>query len=204
MCSAGAVTVNGVESRAGIDPGGGMTAQTTALTTDDPLAASRLSRALVAVLRIGVAILWINNLSWKNPPSFGQGERPSGLYEFTRWAVDHPVFRPYAWIVEHLVLPNFKVFAWGVLLIEAALGAFLLIGLATRFFALLGIAQSLAITFSVANAPNEWLWSYLLMLLAHAAIFATAAGRYGGLDGVLRPLWRRSVGRPARLMVAAS
>ena len=181
-----------------------MTAQTTAVTMDDPLAGSRLSRALVAVLRVGVAMLWISNLGWKNPPSFGQGENPSGLYEFTRWAVDYPVFPPYSWIVQHLVLPNFKAFGWGVLLVEAALGAFLLIGLATRFFALLGVAQTLAITFSVANAPNEWLWSYLLMLLAHGAIFATAAGRYSGLDGVLRPLWRRSEGRPARLMVVAS
>ena len=174
------------------------------MATEDPLAASRTSRALVAVLRIGVAVLWIQNLGWKNPPSFGQGDPPSGLHEFTRWAVDYPVFPPYSWAVEHVVLPNFTVFAWGVLLAEAALGAFLLIGLATRFFAVLGLAQTLAITFSVANAPNEWLWSYLLMLLTHGAIFATAAGRYGGLDGVLRPRWLGAEGRLARFLAVAS
>jgi thiosulfate dehydrogenase (quinone) large subunit len=171
---------------------------------DDPLAVSRASRALVAVLRVGVALLWIHNLGWKNPPTFGQGERPSGLYEFTRWAIEYPVFPPYSWVVEHLVLPNFAVFGWGVLIVESALGAFLLVGLATRLFALVGVAQTLAITFSVANAPNEWLWSYLLMLLAHLAIFATAAGRYAGLDGVLRPRWRAGNGRLARLLVVAS
>jgi thiosulfate dehydrogenase (quinone) large subunit len=175
-----------------------------AAAMQNPLAVSRESRVLLAVVRVGVALLWISNLSWKNPPSFGQGAQPSGLFEFTRWAVEYPVFPPYTWLVEHLVLPNFKVFAWSVLLIEAALGAFLLIGLATRFFALLGVAQTLAITFSVANAPNEWLWSYLLMLLAHLALFATAAGRYGGLDGLLRPRWRASRGRLPRLLLAAS
>jgi len=45
---------------------------------------------------------------------------------------------------------------------------------------------------SVMNAPHEWEWSYYLMILAHVALFATAAGRSYGLDGVLRPSWRRS------------
>jgi thiosulfate dehydrogenase [quinone] large subunit len=181
-----------------------MTASSTAIAVDDPLALSRTSRALVATLRIGVAMLWIHNLSWKNPPTFGQGDQPSGLYEFTRWAVEFPVFPPYTWLVEHLVLPNFTVFAWAVLLVEAAIGAFLLVGLATRLWALVGVGQTLAITFSVANAPHEWLWSYLLMLLAHLAILATAAGRYAGLDGVLRPAWRAADGRLPRLLLRAS
>jgi thiosulfate dehydrogenase (quinone) large subunit len=171
---------------------------------DDQVASSRLSRALIATVRIGIGLLWIQNASWKYPPDFGQGDPPSGLYVFTSYAVEHPVFPPYAWLVEHLVLPNFAFFGWVVLLVESALGAFLLIGLATRFWALVGIAQTLAITLSVLNAPNEWAWSYLLMLLAHIAIFATAAGRYFGLDGLLRPHWHTQSTRWARLMVRAS
>jgi thiosulfate dehydrogenase [quinone] large subunit len=159
---------------------------------------------LLAVVRVGVALLWISNLSWKNPPTFGQGDNPSGLYEFTRWAVEYPVFPPYSWVVEHVVLPNFAVFGWGVLFVEATVGAFLFIGLATRFFALVGLAQTVAIALSVANAPNEWLWSYLLMVLAHLAIIATAAGRYAGLDGLLRERWSASTGRLSRLLAAAS
>ena len=64
------------------------------------------------------------------------------------------------------------------------LGAFLLIGLATRFWALVGVAQTVAILLSVLNAPHEWYWSYLLMLLVHCPL-RTVAGRYAGLDGVL-------------------
>jgi thiosulfate dehydrogenase [quinone] large subunit len=172
--------------------------------TVDPLASSRLSRALIVVLRVGVALLWIANLGWKDPPSFGQGANPSGLYAFTRDAVELPVFPPYSWVVSHVVLKAFPVFGWGVLFVETALGAFLLIGLATRFWALVGIVQTLAITFSVVRVPGEWVWSYLLMLLAHAAIVAVAAGRFGGLDGLLRARWRRSDTRLARLLVLAS
>ncbi len=179
-------------------------AQNSAAAQADILASSRLSRELIVVVRIGVALLWIQNVSWKDPPTFGEGPSPSGLYAFTRYAVEFPVFPPYTWLVEHLVLPNFAFFGWMVLLVESALGAFLLIGLATRLWALVGIAQTIAIALSVLNAPNEWPWSYLLMLLAHVALFATAAGRYAGVDGVLRPRWQASTTRLATALVRVS
>ncbi len=116
------------------------------------------------------------------------------------FAVERPVFGPYAWLVEHLVLPNFTFFGWLTLLTEAALGAFLLIGLATRFWALIGVLQSLAITLSVLNATNEWHWSYFLMIMVHLLIFATAAGRSFGVDGVLHPVLRKSPRRAVRAL----
>jgi thiosulfate dehydrogenase [quinone] large subunit len=169
-----------------------------------PLPPSRLNRALLAIVRIGVGLLWLQNVGWKTPPNFGRGDPPGGLYLSASYAVSHEVLRPYAWLMERFVLPNFTFFGWMVLLVEAALGAFLLIGLATRFWALIGIAQTVAITLSVLNAPHEWYWSYLLMLLAHVALFATAAGRYAGLDGVLRPGWQLSRSWAARLLVRVS
>ncbi len=156
------------------------------------------TRWLLAAFRVGVAFLWIENAGWKRPPDF------SSLKKFTTYAVDYPVFPPFTWVVEHLVLPNFTFFGWMTLLLEASLGAFLLVGLATRFWALVGIGQSLAITLSVLNAPHEWEWSYYLMILAHVALFATAAGRYGGLDGVLRPRWAQSSSPLAKVLVRAS
>jgi thiosulfate dehydrogenase [quinone] large subunit len=169
-----------------------------------PLPPSRLNRALLAVVRIGVGLLWLQNVGWKTPPDFGRGDPPGGLYLSAGYAVSHQVLPPFAWVMDHFVLPNFTFFGWMVLLVEAALGAFLVIGLATRFWALVGIAQTVAIALSVLNAPHEWYWSYLLMLLAHLALFATAAGRYAGLDGVLRPSWELSRSWAARLLVWAS
>ncbi|HZM80889.1 MAG TPA: TQO small subunit DoxD [Candidatus Limnocylindrales bacterium] len=161
--------------------------------------ASRLDRGLLAAVRIGLGFMWLEGgAAWKTPPDFG------GLRVWTTAAVKYPVFEPYSWLVDHLVLPNFLIFAWVVFVLEASLGGFLMVGLGTRFWAVVGLAQTLAITLSALRAPGEWPWSYFLMFLAHFAVLATAAGRFFGLDGVLRPAWLRSPSRLARLMVRAS
>lgn len=163
------------------------------------VADSRVTRGLMAFVRIIVAFMWVQNAAWKVPPDFGQS-KDAGLYYFTTFAVEKPVFGPFAWLVEHVVLPNFVLFGWLTLLLEASLGAFLLIGLATRLWAVIGVGQSLVIALSVMNAPNEWHWSFYLMILTHIALFATAAGRGFGVDGVLRPAWLASSGRSARVL----
>lgn len=169
-----------------------------------PVLPSKVNRALIAVVRIGVGLLWLQNAGWKTPPDFGRGDPPDGLYLSASYAVSHEVLPPYAWLMNHWVLPNFTFFGWMVVLVEASLGAFLLIGLATRFWAVVGVGQTVVIMLSVLNAPHEWYWSYLLMLLVHLAVFATAAGRYAGLDGLLRPSWQSSRFGSARWLVRAS
>jgi thiosulfate dehydrogenase [quinone] large subunit len=188
------------DNTAGIDYAAGIDTATRAV----PVLPSRLNRAVMATVRVGVGLLWLQNAGWKTPPDFGRGDPAGGLYLSTTYAVSHQVFGPYAWLVDRLVLPNFTFFGWMVLLVEASLGAFLLIGLATRFWAVVGMAQTVVIMLSILNAPHEWYWAYLLMLLAHMALFATAAGRYAGLDGVLRLSWQDSRSWWARGLVRAS
>jgi thiosulfate dehydrogenase (quinone) large subunit len=168
--------------------------------TDTP---GRGSGIAFFVARIVLGLLWVQNSGWKTPPDFGRSDG-GGLYKFTSFAVEHEVLAPYAFVVRELILPNFILFGWLVLIVEASLGAFLLLGLATRLWALIGVAQSLAIALSVLNAPGEWSWAYYLMIASHLAIFAAAAGRYWGLDGVLRPSWERSNSQVARLLLRAS
>ena len=102
------------------------------------------------------------------------------------------------------MLPRFTIFAWITTITEIALGAFLMLGLATRFWAIVGMAQTTAITLSVINAPHEWSWAYYMMFAGHAMIWATAAGRAFGLDGVLREGWIRAGGQPFDLLRRAS
>ena len=172
-------------------------------TAAEGLDSGRTARAVIAGLRIAVALIWIQNVSWKIPPDFGRNDR-TGLFQFTSYAVEHPVVPPFSWLVQYVVLPNFTLFGYATLLVEFSLGAFLLAGLLTRFWAAIGMIQTLAITMSVLNAPNEWHWSYYLMLAVHAVLIATAAGRTAGLDGLLRPRWRTSSTRLARLALRAS
>lgn len=135
------------------------------------------------ILRIMLGFLWLWNINWKVPPDFGEAGK-QGLYKFTAYAVSDPVFPPYSFVVEKLVLPNLAIFGWGVIVAETALAVLILSGAWIRAAALLGIGQSLAIGLSVAYAPNEWPWSYLLMLGAHIALLASSSGRYLAVDGI--------------------
>lgn len=171
--------------------------------TTTPAFEDRVARWSWVVVRVILGLLWMQNAGWKRPPDFGQLDR-SGLFGFTNGAIEFPVFAPFTWLVRQVVIPNFTLFGWSVLLVEATLGALLLLGLATRFAALLGMAQALAITFSVLRIPGEWPWAYWLLMVAHVAVFASAAGRVGGLDGLLRPQWRASDSGLARLALRFS
>lgn len=148
------------------------------------------------IVRIVVGLLWMQNISWKIPPHFGADDG-SGLYHFTNLAVEYPVFPPYTAVVKNLVLPNFAFFGWSVYILEICLAVFLLVGLATRFWAVVGIAQTVAIFLSVGASPNEWKWSYFLMAAAHLAVLGFAAGRVIGLDALVR---RHVGGGPHRLL----
>ncbi len=137
----------------------------------------------VWVLRTVVGLMWLYNVAWKRPPDFGVGA-DNGLYKFTSFAVEHPVFPPYSWVVEHLVLPHFAPFGWMVLAAETALAVLLLTGSWVRLAAALGLAQSVAIAMSVAFAPEEWPWAYWMMIGIHLALLLTSSGRVLSVDAV--------------------
>lgn len=142
------------------------------------------SHAIAAVaLRLLAGLLWLYNVAWKRAPDFGQNN-DTGLYHFTALAVSHPVFGPYSWVVEHLVLPNFTPFGWVVLFAETTLAVLLLSGAFVRLAAALGVAQSLAIGLSVALAPGEWPWAYAMMVAIHGVLLFSAAGRYLSVDAL--------------------
>jgi len=137
----------------------------------------------MTVVRVLVGVMWMYNTAWKVPPDFGQAKQ-AGLFVFTSYAVSNPVFPPYSWVVEHLVLNHFVAFGWAVLASETILAVLMLSGSYIRIACVLGAAQSLAIGLSVARAPNEWPWSYLLMVAVHLLILFGGAGRYLAVDAL--------------------
>ena len=182
------------------------TASTTQQVTRDSadeIDHGRGARIGLPFVRITIGLLWIQSAGWKTPPAFGR-DSETGLFKYSTYAVDYPVFGPFSWLMENVVLPNFTLFGYLTLLVEASVGAFLLVGLASRFWAIVGMGQTVAIALSVLNGPNEFPWTYYLLFAAHVVILVTASGRTAGLDGVLRPRWRQSSGRPARLLMKLS
>lgn len=146
-------------------------------------AQERARRVIIPFVRIVVGLMWFQNAGWKTPPDFGK-RNGRGLFGYTESAVTHEVFAPYAFFVKNVVLKNFTFFGWVTLLVEASLGAFLILGLHTRIWSLIGVGQSLAIAFSVLHVQHEWPWSYYLMVAAHLALFALDAGNHWGLDEI--------------------
>lgn len=151
------------------------------LSPVSPQAAS--GQIALAGLRLLAGFIWLYNVVWKLPPDFGENTH-GGLYSWTHRAIEHPVFPPFSWAVEHLVLPNFVAFGWGVLLVETALAVLLLTGTAVRVAALLGVAQSTAIALSVAESPGEWPWAYAMMIGIHVVLLFTPSARYVAVDAV--------------------
>jgi hypothetical protein len=142
----------------------------------DRLSARWLPRTIVWL----TGLLWLSSVSWKVPSQFGEtGDRCSGLCGFVQDGIDHPVLPPIGWVLDNIVQPQLTLFGWITVFTEAALAALLMSGRYLRIAAALGVAQSLTIGLTVANAPDEWYWAYLLMAGMHLAVL--------GFAPVLRP-----------------
>jgi thiosulfate dehydrogenase (quinone) large subunit len=147
----------------------------------------RVSGWVIGVTRMVVGVLWLANLEWKRPSDFGL-DLKNGLYKYIDSAVRLPVWKPYAWFTENVVLENYRFFGWITLIMEMVLAALLIVGFKTRWVALLGAGLSVSIALSVLNYDKayEWPWSYYLMFAIHMILWATNAGLHLGVDGALR------------------
>ena len=144
------------------------------------LAQLRRTQGALAALRMLLGVLWLSNLLWKLPPDFGRYDDRGLLYSFRlaeRYAVG-----PLADLVHDVVIPHFTLFGWLVFVVEASAGILLLLGLATRLGALIGLGQAVAITLLVGNAPDEWRWGYALFIAVHVLLLSTPCAARFSLD----------------------
>ena len=129
------------------------------------------------VLRWTAALLWLGNVSWKRPPGFGRSaDGCRALCGYTNAGIEHGVLPGASWLFENVISPHLWAFGWITILSEGTLAILLMSGRFRRTAAVLGILQSFAILLAVANAPDEWYWSYLLMIALHVAVLTTTSG----------------------------
>ena len=141
----------------------------------------------LAAARIGMGLLWLTNLSWKWPPSFGcTADGSGGLCFWMQKMADNSRLSLHARFVRDVALPHYKLFGYLTISIELLAGVLLLLGLFTRLGALLGLVQSINLFIGLSLAPGEWVWSYATMILLHLVLLGFAAGRWFGVDAVLR------------------
>jgi thiosulfate dehydrogenase [quinone] large subunit len=137
----------------------------------------------LALCRITIGILWLTALIWKLPPNFIPPEGLRSLKEWMQLEVQYPVVSIYGQFVQSIVLPNFTLFAWATFIVELLIGLGLLLGLFTRAAAVLGLLMSINLTIGLLDVPNEWPWSYIMLVMFQALFVFTDPGRVWGLDG---------------------
>ncbi len=169
----------------------------------------------IAIASIGLGYLFFTQLWWKLPPDFGcrNDFTAGGLCFFLEHAVEEAdasdkllranildsrpgpeISVPIGWatqlnavFIENVVQPNIRWFGYVVWGTEAWIFLSMCLGFFSRLGALAAIGMSMQLMIGLAHTPNEWEWSYILMVLLAIAMFGLAPGRYFGLDRLLRP-----------------
>ena len=150
----------------------------------------------LALCRMAIGVLWLSALIWKLPPNFIPPEGLRSLRDWMELEVQYPVLPVYGQFVQSIVLPNFTLFAWATFIVELLIGLGLLLGAFTRAAAMLGLLMSLNLAIGLLAVPNEWPWSYIMLVMFQLVFIFTAPGRVWGFDG-----WR--TGRRQRIGNAA-
>jgi len=171
-------------------------------TTSTPITLSERSITGLALIRIFVGYLWFQQLFWKMPPDF------RGLYPYIIRESQHTIIPGYGYILQHTFLAGcpslstpagctaFVPLAACVWTAELLVSISLMVGLFTRFGAIL--ATILSLQLYVGLAYTEWIWTYGMLVLLALVLVAVPAGRRLGVDQWLAPR-PRAAGKHHRL-----
>jgi len=152
----------------------------------------------IGVLRFIVGCMWWQQSLWKIPPHYDWG-----LIHWMQEMVDHASTQLQSVLVRDLVLPNIAVFGPLVYAIEVAIGASLILGLFTRLGAALGALMAINLWLGLYNAPGEWTWTYMFLVVIQLLFLVDPPGRSLGVDVLLRQRETESrKGTPVLFMVS--
>src|SRR5579863_10030687 len=135
------------------------------------------------VLRVLVGCMWWQQSLWKIPPHYDWG-----LIHWMQEMVEHASTQLQSDLVRDIVLPNIAVFGPLVYAIEVAIAVSLILGVATRLGALLGALMAINLWLGLYNAPTEWPWTYMFLVVLHLIYLIDPPGRSLGVDALA---WRR-------------
>lgn len=140
-----------------------------------------LSSLGLGLLRAVYGLYWLYAASWKVPPDFGQ-TTDTGLWYWVSQGIQYPTSASYQAFLEGVVVSNFTLFGYLILLTELTIGLSLLLGALTRLGTAVGTLVSVNIMLSVVNVPGETVWFYVALIGLHLILGITRSGRRWGLD----------------------
>jgi len=135
------------------------------------------------LLRIMIGFMWWQQSLWKIPPHWDWG-----LIHWMEEMVAHASTQLQSDLVRDLVLPNIALFGPLVYAIEVAIAVSLILGLFTRLGAALGAVMAINLWLGLYNAPGEWPWTYMFLVVLQLIFLLNPPGRSLGLDVLI---WRR-------------
>ena len=181
----------------------------------------------LAIASIGLGYLFFTQLWWKAPPDFGcrddftRGGLCFFIEEESAIAGDankllkadiigsnpgSELSVPIGWatqlngfFIDTVVKPNIRWFGYVIWGTEAFIFLSMCLGFFSRLGALAAIGMGTQLMIGLSNAPNEWEWSYILIVLLAVVMFGLAPGRYFGLDRLLRPRFKALSERGSRV-----
>ena len=140
---------------------------------------ARFSNLWRFAVRFLLGSFWWEQSLWKFPTDTG------GLEYWTNQEVQHSAFAIQGTLTKAIVLPIFEPFAYCVYGFEALVAILLLLGLFTRVVSSLGAVLIASLWLGLYNAPGEWPWSYVFLLVLMVTMAIENFGLSLGLDAYL-------------------
>jgi thiosulfate dehydrogenase (quinone) large subunit len=141
----------------------------------------------LGLARILYGILWWQQSKWKVPSDDFGRKSGGGLWYWVQQEIQHPTVNAYRDFLVNVLVPNWTFFGWMTLITETFIGVTLILGLGTRLGSLLAIGMAANITIGILSVPNEWGWTYTMLIMLPVLFLLTGAGRSFGLDAFLAP-----------------
>ena len=149
------------------------------------------------LFRLVIGAMWWQQTLWKLPPHYtDKPDEPFGTTGLAVWMKimgEHASIPLQADFVNHVVLPNFFLFAPIVYAAELLTAVSLMLGTFVGLFGLIGALQILNLWLGLYSAPNEWPWTYFFLLVLQLMFAVDHYGRNLGIDALLAR-------RPGRLL----
>src|SRR5579863_9094611 len=146
----------------------------------------------IGILRFIVACMWWQQSLWKIPPHWDWG-----LIHWMEEMVAHASTELQSVLVRDLVLPNIAFFGPLVYAIEVAIAVSLILGVFTRAGAALGALMAINLWLGLYNAPGEWPWTYMFLVVIQLLFVINPPGRSLGIDAIA---WRRKAAASTTLL----
>ncbi|MGH7109276.1 MAG: hypothetical protein ACREFK_02490 [Stellaceae bacterium] len=140
------------------------------------------------LFRVVIGAMWWQQSLWKLPPFYtDHPDKPltTGLYYWTKLMGKHAAIPAQADFVNHIVLPNFYLFAPIIYSLEVLIAVSLILGVFVRFWGIIGALYILNLWLGLYNAPSEWPWTYFFLFVLQLIFVVHRYGRSLGVDALV-------------------